>query len=181
VVELVCPPFRDRAALLARWSELAGQVAARLGAGGDAAFLTEGDPSLYSTFQYLRLALARDHPAVRIEVVPGVTSACAAAAAAGVPLAMWDECVALLPGTAEEGLLRAALRDFHTVALLKPRAAIPLLAQTASAGAREVTVVQRVGRPEQAIMHGEAAAARAVEDYFSLVLVRAKRAAGEGA
>src|SRR5581483_11509592 len=57
IVELVCPPLRERAALLARWRELAREIAGALGDGRDAAFVTEGGPSLYSTWQYLAEAL----------------------------------------------------------------------------------------------------------------------------
>jgi precorrin-2/cobalt-factor-2 C20-methyltransferase len=172
VEELVCPPFRERGALLARWRELAGTVAAAL-VHGDAVFLTEGDPSLHSTFQYLRFGLAQDYPEAAIVTVPGVTSASAAAAAAGIPLAMWDERLALLPGTAPAAALRTALDSFETVVVLKPRAALPLLQE--AAGYREVMLAQRVGRPEELILRGAEALDQAAEDYFSLVIVRGGR------
>jgi precorrin-2/cobalt-factor-2 C20-methyltransferase len=44
---------------------------AELGAGRDVAFLTEGNPSLYSTFIDLREDAPRHWPEVRIEVNPG--------------------------------------------------------------------------------------------------------------
>src|SRR6266436_46435 len=65
--------------------------AARPGAGYDVAFVTEGDPLLYSTFGYVLEAVKRDYSTIPIEVVPGVSSITAAAAAAALPLAAWDE------------------------------------------------------------------------------------------
>lgn len=171
IVRLVCPPYHDRAALLARWAELAGEVAAAQSDGRDAVFLTEGDPSLYSTFLYLKSALASRRPTVPVETVPGVTSATAAAAAAGVPLALWDERVAIVPGTAAREHVRAALAQFETVVLLKPGHTAGLI----SAG-RRVALVRRAGRPEQAILHGQAALDEADRDYFSLLIVRKMRA-----
>jgi len=172
LVELFCPPLRDRSALIARWTALAHEVASIAAQTGPAVFLTEGDPSLYSTFQYLRLALARDHPLVDVHTVPGVSSASAAAATAGVPLALWDESVALVSGTADPEVVRTALRSFETTVLFKPRAGLPVVATAPAAGGREVTVVQRVGRPEQVVLRGEAALAAAADEYFTLVIVR---------
>jgi precorrin-2/cobalt-factor-2 C20-methyltransferase len=174
IARLVCPPLRDRAALLARWRELAAEVAAEQSDGEDAVFLTEGDPSLYSTFLYLRDALRREHPEVSVETVPGVTSATAAAAVAGVPLAIWDERLAIVPGTAAEDDVRAAFNSFDTVALLKPGRAVPLLPQGA-----DLSLVRRAGRPEQVVLRGDAVHAEAADDYFSTLIVRRRRAEGD--
>lgn len=173
IVELVCPPYRDRAALLARWSELADEVAARLADGREAVFLTEGDPTLYSTFQYLAAALRRNAPEVCIETVPGVTAATAAAAAAGLPLAMWNERVALLPAPAGGNAVETAIAQFDTAVVLKPGSQVAQLAGLTAE--RDVTLVRRAGRPEQAILHGEAALRAAGDDYFSLLIVRRRR------
>jgi precorrin-2/cobalt-factor-2 C20-methyltransferase len=173
IVRLVCPPLRDRAALIARWDDLAGEVAAAQADGRDAVFLTEGDPSLYSTFLYLRDALQRLFPAVRVETVPGINAISAAAALANVPLAIWDERLAVVPGTASEATVRAALAEFETVALLKPARAAALVAPDA-----EVTLVRRAGRPDEAVRHGAQALAEAADDYFSLLIVRQRGAEG---
>lgn len=174
LVELVCPPLRDRAALLTRWRELAHAVARTLGDGGDAAFITEGDPSLYSTWQYLSAALHTAFPEIRTETVPGVASPLAAAAIAGLPLAMWDEPFAIAPASAPKEALHALAGACRTLALLKPSArpeALPDLAQIAGEGA-QFSAVRRAGWPEQRIARGEAALRLAGEDYFTVALLR---------
>jgi precorrin-2/cobalt-factor-2 C20-methyltransferase len=176
IVRLVCPPLRDRAALVARWRELAAEVALAQTDGQDAVFLTEGDPSLYSTFLHLRAALRRAHPEVAVETVPGVTSVSASAALVGVPLAIWDERLAIVPGTAAADDVRAALEQFDTVALLKPARAARLVPADA-----EAMLVRRAGRPEQTVLHGDAARAAAGDDYFSTLIVRRRRAEGDEA
>lgn len=170
IVYLVCPPYRDRSQLLNRWAELADEVAAMLRGGEDAVFLTEGDPSLYSTFQYLAAALRERHPEVPVVTVPGVASVTAAAAAANVPLGMWDERIAIVPATASRENLSAALRSFDTTVVLKPgeRLAALMLAEDQA----EIVLARRVGRPEQAILRGEAALRETGNDYFSLLIVR---------
>jgi len=178
VVQLVCPPLRNREALQRRWAELASEVAAALADGEDAAFLTEGDPSLYSTFQYLAAALRRDHPQLPIQIVPGVTSVCAAAAVAGRPLAMWDEAFAIVPATASPEVLAAALQAADGLAVLKPGSGADGLMRMLIERETEldVALVRRAGRPEQSIAVSQAAFVEAPLDYFSLLLVRRRPA-----
>ena len=59
------------------------------------AFITLGDPTVYSTFTYLEKRIRAD--GFRTEYVSGVTSFCAAAAALRVPLAEWQEPVHIIP------------------------------------------------------------------------------------
>lgn len=174
IVHLVCPPYRDRSALVGRWTELAHDVAAELADGHDAAFLTEGDPSLYSTFQYLSHALRLHHPDVPIAIVPGVTSACAAAALAGMSLGTWDERLAIVPGTSSSESLQETLESFDTTVVLKPGAAMECLASLLRerGNALDVTLVRRAGRPEEAVLRGAEAIAQCADDYFSLLIAR---------
>ncbi len=51
---------------------------------GDVAFVTLGDPNVYSTFGHLRRTLEAFHPDVDLEVVPGVSAMTAFATALGV-------------------------------------------------------------------------------------------------
>src|SRR5487761_1565034 len=48
--------------------------------GGRGVYLTEGDPSLYSTFRLLADALERTGSGINIQVVPGISAVTAAAA-----------------------------------------------------------------------------------------------------
>jgi precorrin-2/cobalt-factor-2 C20-methyltransferase len=60
----------------------------------DVAVLCEGDPFLYGSFMYLHERL---HERYSIEVVPGVSSLTAAAAALGRPLAARNDILAVIP------------------------------------------------------------------------------------
>ncbi len=65
------------------------------------AFVTLGDPSLYSTFTYLqRRTQQAGYP---VQAVPGVPSFCAVAARAQVPLAEGSEVLTILPAPYETG------------------------------------------------------------------------------
>ncbi len=102
-------------------------LGARLADGSSVAFVTEGDPSVFSTFGYVRHEALRRWPSLRIEIVPGVTSITAVAAAGGVPLADGHERIAILPATYGVGDLADVLRRFDTVVLMKIGAEMPAI------------------------------------------------------
>ncbi|QIO21112.1 cobalt-factor II C(20)-methyltransferase [Haloarcula sp. JP-L23] len=83
--DLDFPMTRDEEKLRAAWKEAAAEIATTA-RDGDAAFVTLGDPNVYSTFGHLRRTLAAFHPEVDLEVVPGVSAVTAFATALGVEI-----------------------------------------------------------------------------------------------
>jgi precorrin-2/cobalt-factor-2 C20-methyltransferase len=83
--DLDFPMTRDEEKLRAAWKEAAAEIAPRA-RDGDAAFVTLGDPNVYSTFGHLRRTLGAFHPDVELEVVPGVSAMTAFATALGVEI-----------------------------------------------------------------------------------------------
>ncbi len=83
--DLSFPMTRDPEELRRAWRDAAETVAPRA-RDGTAAFVTLGDPNIYSTFGHLRRTLASFHPAVEIETVPGVSSVTAFTSALGVEI-----------------------------------------------------------------------------------------------
>ena len=81
--DLDFPMTRDEAKLRSAWKAAAAEIAPQARA-GDAAFVTLGDPNVYSTFGHLRRTMAAFHPDVDLEVVPGVSAVTAFATALGV-------------------------------------------------------------------------------------------------
>lgn len=69
--------------------------------GYDIAFITLGDPMIYSTYGYILKALNNDLMCI---TVPGITSFCAAAASTNTPLVEKNEILSILPmnGTIEK-------------------------------------------------------------------------------
>jgi precorrin-2/cobalt-factor-2 C20-methyltransferase len=79
------PMTRDEEELRRAWKEAAGVIAPRA-RDGTAAFVTLGDPNVYSTFGHLRRTLAAFHPDVDVEVVPGVSAVTAFTTALGIEI-----------------------------------------------------------------------------------------------
>jgi precorrin-2 C20-methyltransferase/precorrin-3B C17-methyltransferase len=104
------------AALSEFYDEAAEQLAVHLSMGRDVAVLCAGDPFLYGSYMYLHERLAARFTA---EVIPGVTSFSAAAAAAGTPLVKRDDVLTVLPGTLPVDQLERRLRETDAAVVLK--------------------------------------------------------------
>ena len=104
-VETVTTPMvRDKAVVDAAYTAAAGRICALLDQGRQVAFLTLGDPTVYSTYMYIHeKVLARGYD---VEVVPGVPSFCAAAARLNLSLCQGSEPLLIVPAShGAEGLL----------------------------------------------------------------------------
>ncbi|MDD7939899.1 precorrin-2 C(20)-methyltransferase [Actinomycetospora lutea] len=98
------------------YAEAAARLAAHLDAGRDVVVIAEGDPFFYGSYMHLHKRLADRYPT---EVVPGVTSVAAAAAALGRPLVERDEVLTVLPGTLPPDELAARLAATDAAAVMK--------------------------------------------------------------
>jgi len=174
VLERVFPMTRDERELQPHWEATANEVADHVRAGRTVAFVTIGDPLLYSTFLYLLRILRERYPEIAIEIVPGITSVGAAAAAAGIPLGMAAERLAILPATYEAGLLRQTLRDFDCVVLMKvSRVFDQVYALLVELGLEQHGVfIRRVGSSEEEVVTDLASLVGKKLDYLSLLIVR---------
>lgn len=177
VVPLLFAMRAEPAEMARHWADNAEAIAARLNHGQDAAFLTEGDPSLYSTFQHVAGCLRRTYPELTIRVIPGISSVQAVAAATGMPLADADDRLAILPATYENEALTATLRDFDTVVLLKVAGALErVLDRLDEMGlTANAQCVVRCGQPGEQIITDVGSLRGAQLDYFSTMIVRTKR------
>ncbi|WP_336363560.1 cobalt-factor II C(20)-methyltransferase [Halalkalicoccus salilacus] len=83
--DLDFPMTTDESELRDAWREAAAAIAPNA-RDGDVAFVTLGDPNVYSTFGHLRRTLETFHPDVGIELVPGVSAVTAFTTALGVEI-----------------------------------------------------------------------------------------------
>ncbi|HUQ06289.1 MAG TPA: precorrin-2 C(20)-methyltransferase [Kofleriaceae bacterium] len=177
---LTFPMSKDPERLKPAWEQAMVQIGARLERGLDVAFVTEGDPSLFSTFIYLQREAPQRWPGVRIQVTPGVSSVMAVPAVTGVPLADGQERIAILPGTCGLDDLDDVLARFDTVVLMKIGPEMP----------RVIDAIERAGLLDRAVYVSRATMAdqriardlRAVGgergDCFAMVVVARKERSG---
>jgi len=165
---------RDRTVANDDYRQAAEQIVAELEAGRSVAWLTKGDPLFYSTFVYVLDAVQALRPDVTPQIVPGVTSIHASAAAAGFPLTRLSDPLAVVPAAYGVEHLPQLLAEFATVALLKVNTSFDsLLDVLASSGqACDTLYVEHAGAPEQRIVRDLASLRGPKLPYFSLVLLR---------
>ncbi|NVN89958.1 MAG: precorrin-2 C(20)-methyltransferase [Desulfuromonadales bacterium] len=168
------PMTSDKSRLIPAWQEAAALIADRVAEGKTVAFITIGDPLLYSTFIYLLRIFRENYPQISIEIIPGISSINTAAAVAGVPLAEAEEKIVIIPATAGLPAIAEALAAYETVVLLKVKPfyadILELLRQT---GRSESSLfVERVGSARQLILSDISAMAAHSPDYLSLMIIR---------
>lgn len=116
---LVFPMTKNQDILDQKWNETVEDVWGKLQEGKDVAFVTEGDPLLYSTFIHMMRLMQERYPEVPIEVVPGISSINGAASRLGLPLADGDEQVAIVPARDDYEAMKKVLEDNDCVIFIK--------------------------------------------------------------
>ncbi len=139
----------------------AEQVTHYLSSGKDVAFLTLGDPELYSTFYYVADIIKKQ--GYEIEIVSGISSYSAAAARIKLPLSLGDESVLITTGE---------FRKFEgTLVILKAGSRLKEIKEKASAYNKNVYMIENCGMQKEKVYYD----LHSIPDeagYYSLVIVR---------
>ncbi|MDD3119031.1 MAG: precorrin-2 C(20)-methyltransferase, partial [Victivallales bacterium] len=173
VTELSFPMGRDREERQRHTATHAERLAALLAAGKNCAFATIGDPSAYSTCGYLAAALRKLLPEVPIEIIPGVNSWSALAAAAGQVLAEDREELRIVPGyiAPETAALDRLLAGGEAVVLLKTYRSRNRLVEELQQRRIPMVYGANLGLPEQFVSSDPEAIKERPTEYLSLLLV----------
>jgi precorrin-2 C(20)-methyltransferase len=151
------------------YDHYAAEISEHLNAGRDVAVLCEGDPFLYGSFMYLFQRLSGDY---RAEVVPGVSSLGAVAAASGRPLVSRNQSLSILPAPMDEAELERRLADTDACAIMKVGRHLDkvkrILARLGLDGG--AVYVEHASMPNEKILPLSDVGADAAP-YFSMVLV----------
>jgi precorrin-2/cobalt-factor-2 C20-methyltransferase len=113
---IAVPMERERGPAQEAYDIAAQTISRYLDQERDVAFLCEGDPLFYGSFAYLLMRLAHKYPT---QVVPGITSLTACAAAIGRPLAARNDTLKVLPGTLDADRLTAEIATSDAIAIMK--------------------------------------------------------------
>ena len=156
------------------WRDAASQIGERLGKGQDVAFITEGDPMLYSEFSYLLGSVRQAIPEVMIEVIPGVSSVMAAAASGAMPLVTHGQRLAILPAVYGIDDLREAITNYDTTVLMEVnRTLIEALANLEKLGlAGKSIYVRRATTQREEVVQEIHQLTEEDFDYFSLLIIK---------
>ena len=144
----------------------AKKVEEYLDEGKNIAFLTLGDPSIYSTYLYIHKRVQKDgYEAV---IIPGIPSFCAAAAALNRGLAENKEEIHILPASygIEEGLKLSG-----TKILMKTGKKMPYVKETVKASKDQFWMVENCGMENEKIYENPDDVPEK-SSYYSLIVIK---------
>ena len=129
-------------------------------------YLTLGDSTVYCTFTYLQAIMEED--GYETELVPGITSFCAAAARVNIPLCEWNEPLHIMPALHKLGDDLSLPGNY---VLMKSGSHMAEVKEILRASGRDVNVVENCGMPGEKIYRG----VDEIPDeagYFSLIIAK---------
>ena len=157
------------------YDQAAEDLGVHLGAGRDVAVLCEGDPFFYGSFMYLFGRMAERYA---VEVVPGVSSLTACAAALGAPLAARNDVLSVIPAPLDAEDLKARIAASDAAAIIKVGRHLAKVRQVLEnlGLAEDARYVEHATMASQRILRLDEVADDAAP-YFSMVLVHRRGAA----
>ncbi|MCL5877201.1 MAG: precorrin-2 C(20)-methyltransferase [Candidatus Bathyarchaeota archaeon] len=178
MLELVFPMTKDDLNNRKLWVENAAIVASKAKK-GNVAFITLGDPMLYSTFLYLYECIKETYPEIELEIIPGVTSVTAVAASSKLPLAEKEEVVTIIPSDLDPAKIEEAAKHADNIVFMKCafriKELLPILLKSGFTENSTVALVKRCTLSKEKVMVGklsEVSGWDVTEDYFSVAIVK---------
>jgi precorrin-2/cobalt-factor-2 C20-methyltransferase len=152
--DVVYPLSSDRQVKADFWNRTAAYTVDRVHDGVRVAFVTIGDPLVYSTWQHLLRQVVRLDPGLDVRTVPGISSYSLAAALSAVSLAEADGELVVCPAGSEK--LETYLRGSACTVVMKIGRRLPeltdLLARTGMV--KHSVMVISAGTENQRIVRG---------------------------
>ena len=153
----------------------ADEIIRVLECGQDVGFVTLGDPGTYSTYMYVHeLVVGRGFDA---EIVPGITSYAAAAAALGIPLCVGEEVLTIIPPGCGGDIDRLLAYPGNKVIMKSGEGLGRVLKTLKKCGYGEQTkIVCRVSMEDERLYESIAAYEKSpVPGYFTLAIVKGEK------
>lgn len=179
IIELVFPMTKNEMNNRKLWVKDATIVSSMVKAGKLIAFITLGDPMLYSTFLYLYEFVKETYPEVELEIIPGVTSVTAAAASAKLPLAEREESLSIIPSDLDPALIEETSRSADNIVFMKcayrVKELIHVLQRAGFGENSTIALIKRCTLPEEKVLVGKLSDVQSwdiTEDYFSVAIVK---------
>ena len=151
LVTPIFPMIEDKEELEKIWTSASEMIAQYLNSGRDVAFITLGDPSVFSTYAYVQKRLIDDY---EIETVPGITSFTACAAARNKALVEQNQILTIVPKIDDR--LEHVLEYSDSIVLMKASRNTTQLEETIEEKERpkEIYSVQNCTRENEKIIEG---------------------------
>lgn len=171
---LTFPMTKDKETLDREWNKTVDLVWSYLRDGQDVAFVTEGDPMIYSTYIHLMRLMNEQHPEVGVVSIPGISSVNASASRLGIPMADGDEQIAVVPATEDAAAMTKALLEHDCIVFIKVAKVMDLMLSVLRDTnlIHKASVITKVTSKEELIWRNVEELQGAELEYLTLMVVR---------
>ena len=172
-IPVIMPMSFDRGVANKVYDAAAVEIQHAIDSGKTVAFLCEGDPLFFGSFTYL---LERLQAKNTCQVVPGISSVHAAAAAIQLPLTVLQESFAVVSGRHTSEQLLSTLQTHDSVVIMKAgRSREKILSALEASGRKDdATYLEYIGRENESIQSNIHLLEDESGPYFSLFVVLRK-------
>ncbi len=140
LIPVFMPMIKDKARLEKEHLASSKKLMEILDSGENIVYLTLGDPTIYSSFSYLKNTVEKN--GYETETISGIPSFCAAAAKLGISLADWDEPLHIIPGAHQaDGLFK----DPGTCVFMKSSGHVRRITELSEQNSRKTSAVINCG------------------------------------
>jgi precorrin-2/cobalt-factor-2 C20-methyltransferase len=138
------------------------------------AFITIGDPMLYSTYLYITERLKTSDIRTTIKTIPGITSISASTSRMNLPLAKENERVAILPDITDLKEFKNILKRFDTTVVMKLSKNYSKIKKVLKKLGlfNSSVIVSRCGQNEESIINEVDSLEDEEIDYLSLLIIK---------
>lgn len=175
-IELEFPMIKDKKELEKRYKNAAQIIIQNINKGKNVAYLTIGDPLLYSTYIYLLEALKEAAPDLTIETIPGISAYSALASRFSFSMAEKNEKVCICPVPDDINDLKKTIMDNDTIVIMKVAKKLPEIVQLLKDMnlAKNAIFGSRVGMAGEKLVEGfdNNSSFSEKEGYLSTIIVR---------
>jgi precorrin-2/cobalt-factor-2 C20-methyltransferase len=124
-IEIEFPMTKNKEDLRNKYNNAAQMIYEKVRDGAKGAYLTIGDPLLYSTYIYLLKALKKIAPEIKIETIPGISAYSALASRLNFSLAEKDERICICPAPQSMNVLKQVIENNDTIVIMKVAKKLP--------------------------------------------------------
>lgn len=180
ITNLIFPMTKDKNSLKLQWKTNSQKIADAVHSGKNCVYLTVGDPSLYSTWNYMHRELRENHSDIDIEIIPGIPSFFAFAAQAKMSLVEGDQTLGIVPACYDLNKIRHTVESCDSIIFLKDGryfdSVIEILSETGFGDDSLITIAQDVSVEEEILETKKLKDLRNTKNpagkYFSIMVAR---------
>ncbi|MCL2691293.1 MAG: precorrin-2 C(20)-methyltransferase [Candidatus Bathyarchaeota archaeon] len=179
MLELIFPMTKDDISNQELWDKNANIIAQKVNMNKIVVFITLGDPMFYSTFIYLYQSLQKNHPGLRLEIIPGVSAFNACATSARIPLAEKEELITVIPSELDEKLVEQVAKCSENLIFIKCayrlKELVPVLERAGFKENSTLALIRRCSMANETVTVGKLCDALSwdiSEDYFTIAIVK---------